>query len=251
MSTRLEGVFIPVELDTSKAQRQLDELEREATKESATVERILKAPYKKVGQFVSGRPSGSTDSNDIQKGLLSDFQRLMRLDRMRKFGAMRIKEDAESRSISGAMEGTLAKAVGEGLPAALKVAGGLYAGVRAVALNAPMALEAGRAFVGLSSKDPNFIAVSQQLENLRNSVSYMESYVKSAITGLGKTYDMATAMARVNGKVPNIVVGYGIYKEADMQEDMLKKKFDEFKAKEVAEAVGVSMSEMFREGWNK
>lgn len=251
MSTRLEGVFIPVELDTSKAQRQLDELERDAKQESTAMERILQAPYKKLTRGVSGTPSGSTDSGDVQKGLLSDFQRLMRLDRMRKFGAARIEQEAAGRSVSGMMEGTLAKAVGEGLPGALKAAGGIYAGVRTVALNAPLALEAGRAFVGLSAKDPNFIAVSQQLENLRNSVNYMESYIKSAVTGLGKTYDMATAMARVNGKVPNIVVGYGIYKEADMQEDMLHKKFEAFKSQEVAEAVGTSMSEMFREGWNK
>lgn len=251
MSTRLEGVFIPVELDTSKAQRQLDELERQAKTESTSVERILQAPYKKLSRGVSGSPSGSSDSNDVQKGLLSDFQRLMRLDRLRKFGAARIGQEAASRSVSGVVEGALAKAVGEGLPGALKAAGGIYAGVRTVALNAPLALEAGRAFVGLSAKDPNFIAVSKQLENLRNSVSYMESYVKSAVTGIGKTYDMATAMARVHGKVPNVQIGYGIYKEADMQEDMLNKKFEEFRAKEVAEAVGVSMSEMFKGGWNR
>lgn len=251
MSTRLEGVFIPVELDTSKAQRQLDELERQAKTESTSVERILQAPYKKLSRGVSGSPSGSSDSNDVQKGLASDFQRLMRLDRLRKFGAARIGQEAASRSVSGVVEGALAKAVGEGLPGALKAAGGIYAGVRTVALNAPLALEAGRAFVGLSAKDPNFIAVSQQLENLRNSVSYMESYIKSAVTGLGKTYDIATAMARVRGKVPNVQIGYGIYKEADMQEDMLSKKFEEFRAKEVAEAVGVSMSEMFKGGWNK
>jgi hypothetical protein len=62
---------------------------------------------------------------------------------------------------------------------------------------------------------------------------------------------MATAMARVNGKVPNLTIGYGIYREADLQEDMLQKKFEEFKQREVVEAVATSMVDFFKGGINR
>lgn len=248
MSTRLEGVFIPVELDTSKAQRQLDKLEADIKKDgkkAVDLNRTLSMnSLLDGGGGGKGAKTGTTGvgggpqvkpASSITGNLAQAIQGSSPVSGV--FG----------KAASIASKFPAAAALAEGVAGAASV----YGAVRTVALNAPLALEAGRAFVGLSAKDPNFVAVSQQLENFRNSISYLESYVKSAVTGIGKTVDMATAMARVHGKVPNIQIGYGIYKEADMQEDMLNKKFEEFRAKEVAEAVGVSMSEMFKGGWNK
>lgn len=255
MSTRLEGVQIPVELDTTKAQRQLDNLERSLNRTGGS-----------GGQSGSRAPSGSSTRSgsgsmkprmmggmdlDLAEDLYNELLRQIRIDRIRKFGTIRVEQANRANSFSGIVNAAATKAVGEGFGGAMKLAGGLYAGISAVAKNAPLALEAGRAAVGLSSKDPNYSAVQAQLGNLQNAVNYLESYLKSAVTGIGKTYDMATAMARVHGKVPNIQIGYGIYKEADLQEDMLKRKFESFQKLELAEAVGNSMLEFFKGGINR
>lgn len=127
----------------------------------------------------------------------------------------------------------------------------VYGATRTIATGAPLALEVGKGLAGLPSDSPLTKSVEIQLENLRNSFSYLESYVKSIVTGIGKTYEMDVAVARVTGRVPNITLGYGIYREAAMQEDMLEKKFTEFKDKEVAHAVGRSMEDLFKNGINK
>jgi hypothetical protein len=252
MPTRLEGVQIPVELDTSKAQRQLDDLERDLDKQERTGKRLQDTIGRGPGSkpSPSGRMTGSSNP-DIAQELYNDLLKQIKVDRMRTSSQVRLEQARQANTVSGKLNTAIEGAVGDGLGAGLKFAGSLYAAISATSKAAPIVLEAGRALAGLSPNDPNFKAVAQQLENLRNSVTYLESYVKSAVTGIGKTYDMATAISRVHGKVPNLSVGYGIYKEADMQEDMLNKKFSEFKAKEVANAVGVSISEMFEGGLNR
>lgn len=244
MATRLEGVVIPVELDTGKAQRQLDNLEGKLAKDqkkALDVNRTLN-----TNSLLSGGGKGAKTGTTGVGGLPQQ-----------KISIPTLAQNAVQGStpVSGVLNkiGSIASKVpsAAALAEGAVTAGALYGAVRTVALGAPLALEAGRSFVGLSKDDPNFAAVSRELENLRSTVSYLESYIKSAITGIGKTYDMATAMARVNGKLPNIQIGYGIYKEADMEEDLLNKKFEEFKQLEVANAVGVSMSELFKNGMNK
>jgi hypothetical protein len=116
-----------------------------------------------------------------------------------------------------------------------------------VAMATPNALAIGLASNPITSD----WSITRQIESLRNSVTYIESYVKTALDAVHKTMDMSTAMARVNGKVPNITIGYGIYRQAELQEDQLKRKMDEFKQKEVAAAVGESMREIFKGGINK
>jgi hypothetical protein len=245
MSTRLEGVQIPVELDTSKAQRQLDQLEGKLSKDSkkaVDLNRTLSMNNTLQGGGVGkGSKTGTTGAGGVpqEKSLLQSAKNVVQ-------GSTPVSGVfGKIESLASRFPTATALAQGAG------AAGVLYGAVRTIAMNAPLALEAGRAAVGLSSNDPLFKAVQDQLGNLRNSVNYLESYVKSAVTGIGKTYDMATAMARVNGKVPNLTIGYGIYREADLQEDMLQKKFDEFKQREVAEAVATSMVDFFKGGINR
>lgn len=241
MSTRLEGVQIPVELDTSKAQKQLDQLEGKLAKDgkkAVDLNRTLNMNSLLSGGGGKGAKTGTTGTGGgVSAPSIKNALPLPSTPVSGVFGKI---DSLASRFPTTA---ALGKAAGG--------AAAIYGAVRTVAMNAPLALEAGRAAVGLSDKDPNFQAVQAQLGHLQNSVNYLESYVKSAVTGIGKTYDMATAMARVHGKVPNIQIGYGIYKEADLQEDMLKRKFESFQKLELAEAVGNSMLEFFKGGINR
>ena len=242
MSTRLEGVTIPVDLDTSKAEKQLDQLEASLQGKKKKADEVSKSVEKNgvrppAGSVNTTGVSGGTRSPSARPGSLS----IPRQDTL-----------SESPPASGVL-GKISMLAGRTSQIAKGAAGGaaVYAATRTIAMGSPLALEAGRAAVGLSPDDPLFKAVQGQLDNLKNSVNYVESYVKSVVTGATKTYDMATAMARVNGRLPNIQIGYGIYREAEMQEDMLKKKFEHFKQMEVATGVGNSMAEMFRGGLNR
>lgn len=250
MATRLEGVMVPVELDTSKAQRQLDDLESGLGKQEKTANKIIDTLGGKKGRSPSGRMIGGMDL-DLADDLHTEIQRLIKVDRMAKFGAIRIDAANKANTISGKLSTMSDSMVGDTLPAAAKLAAGLYAGASAISKAAPLLMEVGRSAVNLSTNDPNFKILQDHMNSLQNSFNYIESYVKSAVTGLGKTYDMATAVSRVTGKVPNLLNAYGLYKEADMQEDMLSKRFEFFKSREVAEAVGRSMSELFKEGINR
>lgn len=245
MGTRIEGVMIPVELDTDKAQKQLDKLESDLTKGKKKADDLNKV-LNKPGLSGGGKTgttgvSGGPEVKTARPGSPSFLQ-----PQMPGLGSTPVS------GVLGKVGSAAAKvdstgAIAEGAAGAAAI----YGAARTVAMNAPLALEAGRAAVGLSTNDPALKMVQDQLIALQNSFNYIESYVKSAITGLGKTYDMATAQARVNGKMPNILTLYSTYKEADMQEDMLKKKFDYFKDQEVAAAVGLSMGEYFRDGMNR
>jgi len=247
MSTRLEGVQIPVELDTSKAERQLDQLEAKLGKDSKKAVDLNRTLAQNTVLQKGSGAGGKSDTTGVSGTPRSQQSK----DAVGQIPAF-LQGSTPVSGVVGKLRG-LAAGSATLAPLARGAAGAaaLYAGTRAVAMGAPLALEAGRAFAGLSPDDPLFKAVQAQLDNLKNSFNYIESYVKSAITGVGKTYDMATAMARVNGKVPNIQIGYGIYKDADMQEDMLRKKFEHFKSMEVATAVGNSMAEMFKGGLNR
>jgi hypothetical protein len=245
MGTRLEGVQIPVELDTSKAQRQLDQLEGKLVKDSkkaVDLNRTLSMNNTLQGGDSKGAKKGTTGTGGVtqDRGVLPSIKSIVAQGSTPVSGVFGKIESLASRFPT-------ATAIAQGAGAA----GALYGAVRSIAMNAPLALEAGRVAANLSPNDPLFKAVQDQLGNLRNSVNYLESYVKSAITGIGKTYDMATAMARVNGKMPNLTIGYGIYREADLQEDMLQKKFEEFKQREVVEAVATSMVDFFKGGINR
>jgi hypothetical protein len=245
MSTRLDGVFIPIELDTSKALKQLEQLESKVIKDKKKTDELNKAVDKAEGKPTGGGKTTTGASGEPRPPA----------SRPGTPSFIPPTTQGGSNPVSGTLgkfAGVASKLSGSSTLAEGAIgAASIYGAVRTIALNAPLALEAGRAFSGLSPNDPLFKAVNTELTNLRNSVNYMESYVKSAVTGIGKTYDMATAMARVNGKVPNIQIGYGIYREADLEEDMLQKIFEEFKQREVAAAVGVSMAELFKNGMNR
>lgn len=241
MGTRLTGVEIPVSLDTSKAQKQLNDLESKLNKEDKKTKDINRTlsmnKLMDAGSGVGGgqkteTPSGTSTKIQKQGNPVSGVmgKAISRGEALTNPGAKAV----------GLIEGFLS------LPATKAAAA--YAVASTVAKAAPIALEAIKGFNGGDTAASS--ALAKQFEELRSAFVYLESYVKSFVTGIGKTVDMSAAMARVNGKVPNITIGYGIYREAEFQEDTLRKKFDEFKHKEVAAAVGESMAELFKGGIN-
>ncbi len=243
MATRLEGVTIPVDLDTSKAQAKLNELEtnlKKDSKKAVDLNRTLSMNSLLGNSGGSGGKGSKTGTTGVSGGPKENGLK------ERAINAFANKLQA-STPVSGAL-GKVSQAAGV---SELGAVAAVYGAIRTVALGAPMAASVGKGLAGLPDNSPLTKSIDIQLENLRNSVAYLESYVKSIVTGVGKTYEMSTAMARVNGRVPNIQLGYGIYREAEMEEDMLRKKFDEFKDKEVAQAVGISITDLFKNGINK
>lgn len=245
MATRLEGVVVPVDLDTSRAQQRLNELESDLKKDSKKAVDLNRTLSMNSLMGGSGGGGGSKGSRTGTTGVSGGP----------KEGPIK---NVAVNALANKMQGTtpVSGALGK-ISAAAKLTesaaeiAAVYAAARTIALGAPLAMEVGKGLAGVPVNSPLTAPIEQQLENLRNSFAYLESYVKSIATGATRTYDMATATARVTGKVPNLQISYGIYREAEMQEDMLTKKFTEFKDKEVAQAVGISMADLFKNGINR
>lgn len=244
MSTRLEGVFIPVELDTSKAQRQLDELEsgiKKDSKKAVDLNRTLSMNNTLQGGG-KGAKTGTTGTGGGAQ-TKSVFQSVANAAS---------QASTPVSGILGKVAGIASKfsAAGAIAEGALGAAA-LYAGARATTSAASIAANIAEGAFPNIADSPAFKVMQDQLNNLRNSFNYIESYVKSIVTGATKTYDMSVALARVNGRLPNIITGFGVYREAEMQEDMLKKKFQYFQDREFNQALGASMAELFKDGVNR
>lgn len=245
MSTRLEGVQIPIEIDASKALHQLDQIEssiKKDSKKAVDLNRTLSmnSLLGGGGGERKGAKSGTTGAGGLPIPKPSSP--------VTGTIANAIQGSTPVSGVLGKVAGLAAK-----YPTAATLAEGatgaaaIYAGVKAAAGLGGRALAAIEGASPGAATSEAFKAVAKQITGLQSSIEYMEAKLSSYITGIGKTIDMETAMARVNGRAPNALSVYGVLQGVDEQEGKLNKAMERFKANEFWRAVGDS----FREGWNK
>jgi len=254
VGTRLQGVSIPVDLDTRQAERKLDELERKADRTAKAEARGTAPGY---GRSPSGRVTGQSNSisggttlvslkeqKDIASGLFDDVTKLQRIERMRKFARIHMQEATKANSITGKI-GNAANVIKDAA-APILATGAAYLAASTALKAAPVVATGAAALAGVTPK-----ALLDQLDFVRSRVQYLESFVTSLISGFSKTHEVAEAQAYITGEIPNLGLVYQYQRKSELYEDQLNKRLGNFKSDNLAGAVGRSLHEMMKQGMNK
>lgn len=245
MGTRLEGVQISVELDTSKAQRQIEQLDAQVARDSKKAKDINRT-LNPGGSFGStGAKNPATGTTGVSGGVQGTLARMI--------GRLPSVPQA-----STPISGTLSKAGGGGLGAAETVGAGLLsrgalgsmagtavAGAAAVYATTKAVGEGGSALAAAAqgafpdlANHPAFKEVLHQVNQLRSFVNYLESTFSSFFTAAGKTGEMTAATARIHGTIPNLPRQFFAFSEADRLEKEMEKHFEDLKSDEIFRVLG-------------
>lgn len=257
MGTELGPATVKVTLNVEDAKRQIEELRKEIRKGApsgsggaAAPSHVFKMP-RAGGSTVSGdlpddpdlgNSQGTTSGRSPQanhaQALFQDMLRLMRIDRMRKFGQIHVQRDLEAASLQGRLRGYVSEKAGLTEEAAgtlggvLRTAGALYAATSAFAKVAPYAIEA------VSQSVPIPPEVQAGLNDLKNIVNNLESRVTNLVKATGAATELWTEGMRVTGEMPDYQYYWSMEYDVGVAEDDLRKKFDHFKRMDVSKVIG-------------
>jgi len=242
--TNVGPVQMRVEVDFADSERKLKELQANLQRQNRLAasiqERVLKTTGAKLpGTGGEARPRAGGES--MTDRLLQAAARQSDRAGISRFGA--------------AATGAAARFLPEGAAKVAKTAGAValgYAATSGAAQVSPVVLEGLRAALpDLLGNSPEMKALQTGLEHLRESFAAFESGVKSIFTAGAKTADLAIAGMRLSGQVPNIAYYQDQNMKADSYEDRLRKKFNEFKAKEVSQAIGRTVGQAVSRSLNQ
>ena len=279
MSTKLGDVWVEVRLDTKRAERDLDEIERKNR------ESLRRAEDR--GQMKAASPSGSpkdmTDQTlrsrkftdeDMTPGERREFERLRERRRAiraisrgvagrRAAGAAaRIEQVAGTPTVRQAFGGLRARgpagalgamgggarglgAAASGLAVGATIAGAIYLGARSVgAIGAPVT-EFAEGLTGGVIPD----SVKQLTNMVRSKFDEFESNIKALFTAVSKSHEFSSAGARITGEYQPW--HYGVFQATDAAESTLDKKFYRFKQDQVARGMGVHLKNVFKQAFSQ
>jgi hypothetical protein len=195
------------------------------------------------------KASGST-LEDLKKeaqvkfGLDDDLARFTRIERIKKFAQTHI--DAAKKASLPGFKQALDNVLNMG-KAAVPYALAYEGAAKAIKL-APSVASGLSAALGNPGGSQSVIG---ELDKLRSSIQFIESYITSIASATSKTYQTAEAVAYVTGRVPNIGLTFQYERKAELYEDQLNKRLGNFKTDNLAASVGASIAEMTRQGLNK
>lgn len=270
MTTKLGAVSIPITLDLSEANRQIDELERravdlpigeggpgmqarQATGARTTSRGGPEASWMGRGPSPARQMTQRQIQNHFSKQETQQGQRNALMGNLRATAAMQAGLRAPT-DISGvpskppgfvqAAAKRLGLAGAESMTptTALALAAGIYLAGSTVAKAAPTLAPGVES--ALDTAMPQW--AKDAVLAVHNAVQGFEAKIASLKTGYDRTQEMRSAVARVSGKLPSVPIPgltsssayYAMFAELDLQNKMLDNAFDRLKNQEIAVAAG-------------
>lgn len=250
MATNLGSVWVELELDTRKAERELEAFEqrrkekKEREKEERRREREERAAEQRRQELIDmGRETGREIRDRARGSSMADFRRRAAESfRLRLRGKMLMGGGraaalgaAGARLAQRAGPGTMLRAVGKvGMVATIA-----YGAASIASRLAPLALQAG------AGKVPASGPLAELVEEFRQQFALVEARIKALWSSIGEANQITAAGARIGGELPDWGHYYARGIAVNTQQNELKEKFNHFKRMEVAGAFGETLQKAF------